>query len=388
MIILKNIKIDFSGKILINNLSWQIPSGSRIGLIGDNGAGKTTLFKTITGQHKPDAGEVIISPNFKIGYLPQDLIILSDYLLKDYLQEAAGMIQLKDKIKRYQDKLTKADTKDQNFKKIAEAYEKVSYQYEIRGGYSFEARAKSVIKGLGFTEQDWEKPCSSFSGGWKMRIVLAGLLLSSPDILLLDEPTNHMDTESLEWLENWLIDYQGTLLIISHDRYFLDKIVKEIAELADQKFTSYKGNYSFYLTEKKKRKELEEKYQKHLQAKKEHLEGFIERFRYKATKASQVQSRIKMLEKLGPIKEEESSHKVVFQFAAAPRSGEQVVSLKDISHGYNGNTVLNNVSLIFQRGERIALTGVNGAGKSTLSRIISGTESPAEGMVIGAIMLK
>lgn len=381
MIILKQIKIEFSERILINNLSWQINTGSRIGLIGDNGAGKTTLFKTIIGQHKPDAGEIIISPNYKIGYLPQDLIVLSDYLLKEYLYQAAGIIQLKDKIKKYQEKLSKINNKDREFKKIAESYEKVLYQYEIKGGYSFEAKAKSTIKGLGFTEDDWLKPCSSFSGGWKMRVVLAGLLLSSPDILLLDEPTNHMDTESLEWLENWLTDYQGTLLIISHDRYFLDKIIREIAELTDQKIISYKGNYSFYLTEKKKRKEIEEKYQKHIQEKKVHLEGFIERFRYKATKASQVQSRIKMLEKLDLVKEEESSHNVVFRFTPAPRSGEEVVSLKDVSHRYDDNIVLSNVNLTFHRGERIALTGVNGAGKSTLSRIISGNESPTGGAV-------
>lgn len=162
MIILKQIKIEFSERILINNLSWQINTGSRIGLIGDNGAGKTTLFKTIIGQHKPDAGEIIISPNYKIGYLPQDLIVLSDYLLKEYLYQAAGIIQLKDKIKKYQEKLSKINNKDREFKKIAESYEKVLYQYEIKGGYSFEAKAKSTIKGLGFTEDDWLKPCSFF----------------------------------------------------------------------------------------------------------------------------------------------------------------------------------------------------------------------------------
>lgn len=381
MIILKNIKVTFPNKILFNNLNWQIPTGSRVGLIGDNGIGKTTLFRIIIGQQKPDDGTVILPRNQQIGYLPQDLIVLSDYLLKDYLKEITGIVQLENKMKQYQDKLSRIDSKNNDFKNIAGKYERASYQFEIKGGYSFEARAKRVIKGLGFAEQDWLKPCSYFSGGWKMRVVLAGLLISKPDILLLDEPTNHMDTESLEWLENWLAAYSGTLIVISHDRYFLDKVIGQIAELAEQKIASYKGNYSFYLTEKSKHKELEEKYQKHLQEKKEHLENFIERFRYKATKASQVQSRIKMLEKLQPAEKKVSPPGVKFRFASAPRSGEEVVRLENVGHGYGSKTVFQGVNIVIHRGDRVALTGVNGAGKSTLSRIISGVEYPREGLV-------
>jgi ATP-binding cassette subfamily F protein 3 len=381
MIILKNIKVDFSDKMLFNNLNWQVPTGSRIGLIGDNGVGKTTLFKIIIGQHEPDEGNVILPEKQDIGYLPQDLIILSDYLLRDYLKETAGIVHLENKMNQYQDKLSRTNSKDIDFKSISENYEKISYQFEAKGGYSFEARAKSVIKGLGFSEQDWLKPCSSFSGGWKMRIVLAGLLISYKEILLLDEPTNHMDTESLEWLENWLASYTGTLIVISHDRYFLDKIVKEITELDEQKLTFYKGNYSFFLTEKDKRKELSEKQQKHVQEKKEHLENFIERFRYKATKAAQVQSRIKMLDKLKPVEKKESLQRVKFRFASTPRSGEDVVTLKSVGHKYGEKIVFQGVNFTIHRGERIALTGINGAGKSTLSRIISGVESPEEGLV-------
>lgn len=381
MIILRNIKVDFPDKILFNNLNWQIPTGSRIGLIGDNGVGKTTLFKIIIGQHEPDEGNVILPKKQTIGYLPQDLIMLSDYLLRDYLKETTGIVHLENKMNQYQDKLSRTDSKDNDFKNISENYERTSYQYEIKDGYSFEAKAKSIIKGLGFSEQDWLKPCSSFSGGWKMRVVLAGLLISSKEVLLLDEPTNHLDTESLEWLENWLARYTGTLIVISHDRYFLDKTVKEIAELAEQKLTFYKGNYSFFLTEKTKRKELAEKYQKHIQEKKEHLENFIERFRYKATKAAQVQSRIKMLDKLKPVETKESLQRVKFRFASAPRSGEDVVTLKSVGHKYGEKTVFQGVNFIIHRGERVALTGINGAGKSTLSRIISGVESAEEGLV-------
>jgi len=381
MIILKNIKVSFPNKILFNNLNWQITTGSRVGLIGDNGIGKTTLFRIIIGRQRPDEGTVILPHNQQIGYLPQDLIVLSDYLLKDYLKEIAGIVQLENKMREYQDKLSKIESQNNDLKNIAGKYERASYQFEIKGGYSFEARAKNIIKGLGFTEQDWIRPCSYFSGGWKMRVVLAGLLVSSPDILLLDEPTNHMDTESLEWLENWLTNFSGTLIVISHDRYFLDKVVTETVELAEQKINFYKGNYSFYLIEKDRQKEIQEKNQKHLQEKKAHLESFIERFRYKATKASQVQSRIKMLEKLGPTKKQTSLHRVNFQFASAPRSGEEVVRLKNVCHGYEEKTVFQNVDLTIHRGDRVALTGINGAGKSTLSRIISGVEFPREGTV-------
>lgn len=381
MIILEHIKVCFPDKTLFDDLNWQINPGSRIGLIGDNGVGKTTLFKIIVGQHEPDEGKIILPANHDIGYLPQDLILLDDYLLKDYLQEVAGIIQLKNKMKQYQQKLSEINSENLEFKRTAKRYEKISHQFGIKDGYSFEARAKSIIKGLGFTDQDWAKPCSYFSGGWKMRVVLAGLLVSSPDILLLDEPTNHMDTESLEWLESWLKDYNGILLVISHDRYFLDKVVKETVELANRKITIYKGNYSFYLAEKNKREELQKKHQKHLQEKKEHLETFIERFRYKATKASQVQSRIKMLEKLEPEIKQEKENSVSFTFAPAPRSAEEVVKVKNVSHRYGEKLVFQDVDFTIHRGERIALTGISGAGKSTLSRIISGVEFPREGLV-------
>jgi len=388
MITFKNIKVHFPGRILFDNLNWQIVPDSRIGLVGDNGEGKTTLFKIIMGNHEPDEGSVILPAGKKIGYLPQDLMTLSDYLLKDYLREITGIVKLERKIKEDQERLSETDTKTNDFKKIARHYEYALHQFEMMGGYRFEARAKGILQGLGFEEQDWLKPCSFFSGGWKMRIVLAGLLVSSPDILLLDEPTNHMDTESLEWLENWLRNYTRTLVVISHDRYFLDKIVREIVELAGQKITFYKGNYSFYLKEKAKQEEIQEKNQKHLQDKKAHLEKFIQRFRYKATKASQVQSRVKMLEKIGPMKEQTSSNNVYFRFASAPRSGEEVVVLKNITHGYGTKEVFHNINVAIHRGERVSLVGVNGAGKSTLSRILSGIESPDKGIVNWGLRVK
>jgi len=381
MIVLKNIKISFLEKIIYNNLNWQITEGSRIGLVGDNGAGKTTLFKIIIGECKPDDGEIIIPKRKKIGYLPQDLVILSNYLLRDYLKEIAGIEKLEKKLKENQEKLAKIEEGSNNFQEIAGHYEQISHHFDMIGGYFFEARAKSILQGLGFKEEDWMKPCSSFSGGWKMRVAIAGLLVSSPDILLLDEPTNHMDTESLEWLENWLRKYRGTLAVISHDRYFLDKVVWEIAEIHEQKISFYKGNYSFYLKEKGKREEIEKKNQKHLLGKKAHLEKFIERFRYKATKASQVQSRIKMLEKIAPIKDQKTSNHVHFYFPSSPRSGEEVVVLKNVSHGYGQKKVLQDINITINRSDRLALVGVNGVGKSTLLRIISGTENPGKGRI-------
>ena len=384
MIKLENIKVSFPEKTLFQDLNWEIPLGKRIGLVGYNGVGKTTLLKIIIGQHEPDEGHVILPKNHSFGYLSQDLTDLSDYLLKEYLEEKSGIVQLKKKIEKYQEMLTKTNVENAHFHKIAEKYEKYFHEFEIKGGYSFESRAKSIILGLGFKEKDWLQPCSSFSGGWKMRVVLAGLLLSLPDILLLDEPTNHLDSESLEWLEDWLLNYKGNLIVISHDHYFLDKVVEETVEVAGQNITIYNGNYSFYLTEREKQKEIKLKQQKHLIEEKEHLEKFIERFRYKATKATQVQSRVKTLEKLSPQNTQDLkniSKNINIRFINIPRSGREVVNLENINHGYENITVLKNIDLVINRGEKVALTGVNGAGKSTLLRIISGTEAPLKGKI-------
>ncbi|MHC2994138.1 MAG: ATP-binding cassette domain-containing protein [Candidatus Atribacteria bacterium] len=382
MISIENISIAFLEKILFDNLSWRIPKGSRIGLVGNNGTGKTTLFRAIIGLIQPDKGNITLPKNQQIGYLPQDLVELnSNTELIPYLKEKSGIAKLKHSLKICEEHLTSLSPESSKYQATLNRYEKISNLWEMRGGYTFSIQAKKVLKGIGFQEKDFSRRCTEFSGGWKMRIILASILLSSPDIVLLDEPTNHLDTESLEWLENWLQNFSGTIIAISHDRYFLDKLMTQIAELDHQKLTTYPGNFSYYLKEKAKRQELLQKESKNQQEKIAKTEAFIERFRYKATKAAQVQSRIKMLQKMQTIKIERPAKKVAIRFPKCPRSGNKVVEVENLSKVYEGNIVFSNLNFTLHRGEKIALVGINGAGKSTLSRLISKREKPTFGTV-------
>jgi len=267
--------------------------------------------------------------------------------------------------------LTSLSAESSKYQAVFKKYEKISNIFEHRGGYTFSVQAHKVLKGLGFREKDFTRQCTEFSGGWKMRIVLASILLSSPDIVLLDEPTNHLDTESLEWLEGWLINFSGTIIVISHDRYFMDKLMTQIAELAHQKLTIYQGNFSYYLKEKVKREELLQKQAKGQQGKIAKTEAFINRFRYKNTKAAQVQSRIKMLEKMQIVKIDKAPKKAAIYFPKCPRSGDKVVTVENLDKEYGEIPVFSGLNFTLHRGERVALVGVNGAGKSTLSRLIS-----------------
>jgi len=382
MINLNNISIIFPEKTLFENITWHIPRGSRIGLVGNNGTGKTTLFRVIAGNFHPDKGEVSTPKNQKIGYLPQDIIELgsSKNLLK-FLKEKSGIEELERALIKYENHLSSIPSDSPKYDAAFRKYEQATHLFEIKGGYTFSIQAKKMLKGLGFRENDFTRGCNEFSGGWKMRIFLTSLLLSAPDILLLDEPTNHLDTESLEWLEGWLSRYEGTIITVSHDRYFLDKIVIQIAELENNKLTIYKGNFSWYLDEKEKRKALLQKQLKNLTSKIEKTERFIERFRYKNTKAVQVQSRIKMLQKMPTVKIEKKVKHINIQFPNCQRSGESVITAKDLSKNYDDNQVFSDLNFILHRGEKVALVGVNGAGKSTLSRLISQREVPTTGSV-------
>jgi len=382
MISLENISIGFSEKVLFDNLNWRIPRGSRIGLVGNNGTGKTTLFRTIVGLVQPDKGNITLPRNQRIGYLPQDLIGLKSNIdLVSYLKEKSGIAKLEHSLKICEKHLTSLYTESDKYQAALKKYESITNLFEHRGGYTFSVQAHKVLKGLGFREKDFTRQCTEFSGGWKMRIVLASILLSSPDIVLLDEPTNHLDTESLEWLEGWLLNFSGTIIVISHDRYFMDKLMTQIAELAHQKLTIYQGNFSYYLKEKGKRHELLQKEAKNQQEKIAKTEAFIERFRYKNTKAAQVQSRIKMLEKMQIVKIDKAPKKAAIYFPKCPRSGDKIVSVENLTKKYEEIAVFSGLNFALHRGEKIALVGVNGAGKSTLSRLISKRERPTAGKV-------
>jgi len=382
MISLENISIGFQEKVLFDNLNWRIPRGSHIGLVGNNGTGKTTLFRTIVGFVQPDKGNITLPRNQRIGYLPQDLIELKGNIdLVSYLKEKSGIAKLEHSLKLCEEHLTSLSAEACKYQSALKKYEKITNLFEHRGGYTFSVQAHKVLKGLGFREKDFTRQCTEFSGGWKMRIILASILLSSPDIVLLDEPTNHLDTESLEWLEGWLLNFSGTIIVISHDRYFMDKLMTQIAELAHQKLTIYQGNFSYYLKEKGRRHELLQKEAKNQQEKITKTEAFIERFRYKNTKAAQVQSRVKILEKMQIVKIDKTPKKASIYFPKCPRSGDKVVSVENLAKEYEEIPVFSGLNFTLHRGEKIALVGVNGAGKSTLSRLISKRERPTAGTV-------
>ena len=383
MIYLNNISLSFADREIFDGITWTIPEKSRIGLVGDNGTGKTTLFKVILGRVEPDQGAIDI-PNRKnrtIGYLPQDLVELEPMPLMDYLRKKSGLADLEQTLRDYENRMSRHNPASPEYDAMLKAYEAATARFQACEGYRFAAKAKQILNGFGFRENDFSKNCVEFSGGWKMRILIALILLSAPDIMLLDEPTNHLDTESMEWLESYLKNYPGTLLTIAHDRIFLDKMVNQIAELSNHRLTIYKGNYTFYLAEKERRLEALKKQMALQRAEIKKTQEFIEWFRYKSTKAKQVQSRVKMLERFDVIQSGRGEKQVHIQFPEASKSGKEVVSIRQASKNYGDLNVFSNIDLTIHRGEKIALVGVNGAGKSTLARILSGTEEPSSGAV-------
>ncbi len=383
MIFFHNINLSFAARTIFNNILWTVAEKSRIGLVGDNGTGKTTLLRVIMGQVELDSGSVEIAgrKNKTIGYLPQDLTELEDVPLIDYLKKMSGIAALEENIRRYEKDISATAARAEADSGLLRAYEGALNEFSARGGYSFEARARQVLNGMGFRQSDAARNCSEFSGGWKMRILLTSILVFNPDIMLLDEPTNHLDTESMEWLESYLKDYQGTIIAVAHDRVFLDKITTQTAELANNSITIYKGNYSYYLKEKQRRLEALRKEAALQRSEIKRTQEFVERFRYKATKAKQVQSRLKMLERYEVIQEQDSAKAVKIRFPECPKSGREVASVHNLSMAYNGQTVFTDLDFNIHRGEKIALVGVNGAGKSTLARIMGLVEAPVSGTV-------
>lgn len=372
MITLTHLQKQFGPKILFKDCFLRIGVRDRIGLIGPNGSGKTTLFRMILGEEPTDTGEIQVAKGVRIGYLPQEVISLrGNAVLEEALKGAATLTSLQDKMAILEEELSSIeDPREQE--KLALEYGKLQDRYAVLGGYGFEAEAKRILKGLGFKEDDFLRATDELSGGWLMRLALAKILLQNPDLLLLDEPTNYLDIESLIWLEDFLVNYPGAMLIVSHDRIFLNHVIQRIAEIEIQKIDLYTGNYDQYVREKEARRLLLEANYETQQRKIEQTERFIERFRYKNTKARQVQSRLKRLEKLERVELPTEVKKVRFEFPSPPRSGHRVIEITNLYKSYGPLPVYRGIDLALYRGDKVALVGPNGAGKSTILKIMAG----------------
>ena len=382
MITLNHVQKQFGSKILFRDCSLQIGVRDRVGLIGPNGAGKTSLFRMILGEESIDEGEILIAKGVKMGYLPQEVISFKgNTVLDEVLKSLTSITSLQDKMKILEEELSSIkDPKEQE--RLAREYGKLQERYTLLGGYGLEAEAKRILQGLGFKERDFDRLTDELSGGWRMRIALAKILLQSPDLLLLDEPTNHLDLASLIWLEEFLVNYPGAMVIVSHDRVFLNHLIDWVAEIEAQRIDLYYGDYDHYLEEKETRKQTLEATYKTQQRKIEQTERFIERFRAKNTKSSQVQSRIKMLEKIERIELPEKKKEIRFHFPAPKRSGHKVAEVKNLYKSYGSTVVYQGISLHLYRGDKVALVGPNGAGKSTLLKILAGVLDFEKGEVI------
>ncbi|PIV19927.1 MAG: hypothetical protein COZ69_11975 [Deltaproteobacteria bacterium CG_4_8_14_3_um_filter_45_9] len=382
MITLNHVQKQFGSRVLFKDCSLQIGVRDRVGLIGSNGSGKTTLFRMILGEESIDEGEILIAKGVKIGYLPQEVISFrGNTVLDEVLKSLTNITSLQDKMKILEEGLSSIEEPKEQ-ERLAKEYGKLQERYTLLGGYGLEAEAKRILEGLGFKERDFDRLTEELSGGWLMRIALAKILLQSPDLLLLDEPTNHLDLASLIWLEDFLINYPGAMMIVSHDRVFLNHLIDWIAEIEAQTIDLYYSNYDRYLEEKKARKQTLEATYKTQQRKIEQTERFIERFRAKNTKSSQVQSRIKMLEKIERIELPEKKKEIRFHFPSPKRSGHKVVEVKNLHKSYGETVVYQGVDLALYRGDKVALVGPNGAGKSTLLKILAGVLDFEEGDII------
>ena len=373
MLAINNLSYFIGGRALYRNASLHIKPKDKIGLIGLNGKGKSTLLKLIDGEYQPSEGEISKSNDCTIGFLNQDLL---SFQSDDSILTVAMMAfsEAVDTQRRIENILKKLETEysDDLIDKLTRLQEK----FERLEGYTMQARAEEILEGIGFRTEDLHRPLREFSGGWRMRVMLAKLLLEQPSLLMLDEPTNHLDLPSIEWVENYIRNYEGAVIIVSHDRQFLNNTVNRIVEVTQEQLIAYEGNYDKFMEEKELREEIQRNAFENQQQKIRQTERFIERFRAKATKARQVQSRVKALERMDRVEDVVDENAAVnFRFRIKQKSGRHVIRLENISKSYGDLTILENTSAFIERGDKIALIGANGKGKSTLLRIISGTES-------------
>ena len=375
MIALQNIKLQYGERYLYKDVSATIGAKDRIGLVGSNGSGKSTLLKVLCGFEEIDGGKVDKAKYVTFGYLPQDGIDMHGRtLFKETETAFADVLGLQAKVDEAEARLDEMDTSSDEFYETLELIGTWEHRLEDLDAGKLPSRIESVLLGLGFSSSDMERKTEEFSGGWQMRIALAKLLLANPSLLLLDEPTNHLDVTSQKWLENFLLGYEGSLLMISHDRGFLDEICNRTFELSLGSLHVYSGNYSVYEKQSVERKELQLKAYKSQQKEIQQAEQFINRFKAKASKAKQAQSRIKALDKIVRIQIDKEEDGVSFSFAAPPRSGQTVINLMNISKSYGDLSVIRDANLRIERGDRIVVVGVNGAGKTTIAKVIAGVE--------------
>jgi ATP-binding cassette subfamily F protein 3 len=379
MLQIRNLYYSIGDRLLLSGIDWMIQPGKRAALIGPNGAGKTTLLKILNDEIEHPEGTIIKPKGYRIGCLPQEEIELEGQsVLQTVLDGQKELIQLEKQIAGLHNALEAPDANRDNLLKQLGGLE---HRYEAMGGYLLEPTAKSILCGLGFSEADFSLPLSQFSGGWRMRAYLALLLVRKPDLLLLDEPTNHLDIPSLEWLEQYLLSFKGSIVIVSHDRFFIDRLAQEIVELDRGKLTHYTGNYHFYEKQKKQQEELLIKKWKEQQVERARQERFINRFRYKNTKAAQVQSRIKQLKKMEKIDLAPPPQRIDFKLKVEVTSYKDVLTLQNLFFKYDTEWVLKNINLNLYREDKVCLIGPNGAGKTTLARLIAGQLVPQQGAV-------
>jgi ATP-binding cassette subfamily F protein 3 len=377
MIAINNLTFEIGARALYDEANWHIKPGEKIGLIGANGTGKTTLLKIIVGDYTPTSGTISMSKDIAIGYLNQDLLSYSSdkNILHVAMEAFERQNQLHDEIENLLHKLETDYTED-----LLHKLSDKQHEFELLDGYNIEYKAHEILAGLGFTEADTHRKLSEFSGGWRMRVMLAKILLQAPDILLLDEPTNHLDLPSIQWLETYLKAFEGAVVIVSHDRWFLDKVINRTVESRKGKLIVYAGNYSFYLEEKAQREEIQRGEFKNQQSKIRQEERLIERFRAKASKAKMAQSRIKALDRLERVDDVDDDNPTVnFSFRFSRQSGRHVVTLDNISKSYPSLDILKHTEAVIEKGDKIALIGANGKGKSTLLRIIAGADKDFTG---------
>src|SRR5437867_7287295 len=381
MIHVEGLSKRYGDRVLLADVSWHVKKKDRIGLSGPNGAGKTTLLRMLAGLEEPDAGSIRMASDTTIGYLPQDGVVHHGRTVYDEVVLAfEELLALKREQHEIEDRMagtTHDDGGDHD--RLLERYAEVTDRFKHLGGYEIDARVADVLKGLGFSLADQQRRTEEFSGGWQMRIALAKLLLARPNLLLMDEPTNHLDLPARNWLEEYLQAYPGSVVLVSHDRFFLDATVKRVTEVGLRTLTDYHGNYSHYVVEHEARMERLREAHRRQTEEIEKSEAFINRFRYQATKARQVQSRIKMLDKVERIEIPPERKKIRFKFPDAPKPGRVVLEAKGVRKAFGENVVLRHLDLMVERGDRIALLGPNGAGKSTLMRILAGVDAPDEG---------